>query len=75
MNDNHSNTIEDEMGSDPLACFPIEVEEELYERFRIYVNGNDVNERLLTKRLLNNALREFLDNYAPIVYPISPLEV
>ena len=74
MNDNHSSTIPPGMEWVPPVCFLVGVEEDLYERFRIYVNGNDVDERLLTKRLLNNALREFLDNHAPIEYPISPLE-
>jgi hypothetical protein len=77
MNDEASSAIPPEMvdmGSTPPTCFLIEVEGDLYHRFRIYITESDVSDRLLTKRLLNNALREFLDDHAPIEYPISPLE-
>jgi hypothetical protein len=75
MNDNNSSAVPPEMGSAPPACFLVAVEEDLYQRFRIYVTKNNVSDLLLARRLLNNALREFLDAHAPIEYPISPLEV
>jgi hypothetical protein len=74
MKNNDSSAIPPEMESAPPTCFLVAVEEDLYQRFRIYVTENDVSDRLLARRLLNNALREFLDNHAPIQYPISPLE-
>jgi hypothetical protein len=75
MNDNDSSAVPPEMGSAPPTCFLVAVEEDLYQRFRIYVTENEVSDRLLTERLLNNALREFLNAHAPIEYPVSPLEV
>jgi|GEM_PF-2572933 len=74
MNDYDPSTIHPETGSAPPGWFLVAVEEDLYQRFRTYVTKNDVPDLLLTRRLLNSALREFLDAHAPIVYPVCPLE-
>ena len=58
----------------PPACSLIAIEDDLYQRLRIYITHNEIDEPLLMRRLLNDALREFLDDHAPIQYPVSPLE-
>ena len=52
----------------------VPIEDDLHQRLRTYVIHSEIDQPLLMTRLLNSALREFLDDHAPIQYPVSPLE-
>lgn len=59
----------------PPVCFSIPIEDDLQLRLNYYVTTCDVNRDILARRLFNDSLRRFLDEHAPLNYPVVGQDV
>lgn len=53
----------------PPVGFIIPVRDDLRERLEEYCRQADLNRTELVERIFDDALRVFLDDHAPIIYP------